>query len=726
MQRRTLAPAHSQGQGDEQSAANNDIQSTDKIVKDILEMLDREDASSQQADAHTGFVALNASVISNEPALIPPQLHSTSQAINSTNMPYPNNDSTFTPQLPKGPQFDAGFQKLDVAIFDPTTKLVKYYVDCGYLWDHAPQYRETLTNIHWCRLQGIINTNLMMSIPEIAPLPTYGATHHTGQMGNGVHTRDSNSGAGQGLMVQSQPSAMGVSNSTVTPKKKESSRAPHTPPRTNSAAQHDLYQSDLSNDTGTSQHSSGTGASEVLSPEDKFPKLKTFQSYKPYNRNCTQCGVKVSVTKGNNDGKFCTRCFKGWEMEYNHKRETYRKSLLASSVPESLNKTAHADAANAQQSGPVTLHHHSGSGGKRPIALAPPKVVLDIDQSGHASVVPGNTQASYTLQDTSDHSQGALNPPTTYPARLSSSNISPRSRRSEAASSSSFDIEHESVEAAREYVFRPPANDCMKLDLGADNWQSVRENFNAYCEELFNALQVPGSGPPDYLNNFEKAYFTEHQETTLQSVQKEMLTAEQITYCKARVMLAMDEVVAVHEVGIPLSSLESRSGRWNRGYQPDTKSDCVQRARKVIHYARTSKYVALDIIKGVNIADLARSPDRYVQRKVDNLQNNASRSQQVQSVKKLRKGEKSADDIAKEAPTKRGRKPRLGFVPGESSFAVETGQKRKSGAVTDTPNDDRENKRTKHKQYGKSETMAEAREAVEHKEPDDDFARFRE
>ena len=177
------------------------------------------------------------------------------------------------------------------------------------------------------------------------------------------------------------------------------------------------------------------------------------------------------------------------------------------------------------------------------------------------------------------------------------------------------------MEAALEYVRRQPSNVCVQLNIEGDDWQSVKEEeFVDLCEELFDALRHPEGSAPHYFTPRETAYFDVNHQKQYRAVLREMKTVEQITLAKARVMLAIDEIIAVHEVGIPKTVLARTEEKTHRGYLPETELKCEDRARQVISYVRWNKYVALDILKGSNIGDLARSPSLYRGRKLDNVQ----------------------------------------------------------------------------------------------------------
>ena len=164
--------------------------------------------------------------------------------------------------------------------------------------------------------------------------------------------------------------------------------------------------------------------------------------------------------------------------------------------------------------------------------------------------------------------------------------------------------------------------------------------------------------PPSYFTNAEKVYYEENQKKVLKSITRDMQTPDQITTAKARIIVAIDEIIAVNEVGVPKSVLKRAEQTTNRGYVPDMTLRCSERIETVIEKVSENAYIAQDILKGVNIVELARSPKAYARRKDDNCQTNAARSKDLNYVKKLRNGEQVVQQIAKEGRRKRGPKPK--------------------------------------------------------------------
>jgi hypothetical protein len=189
-----------------------------------------------------------------------------------------------------------------------------------------------------------------------------------------------------------------------------------------------------------------------------------------------------------------------------------------------------------------------------------------------------------------------------------------------------FDLEHESIDAALEYIERPTTDVCERLIIESDDWEDLSDfsaEFRFLCQQLFDALQHPGGDVPDHFDDQQGQNYTKNHEKVYAVVLELMETREQIREAKARVIKAMHEVVCVHEVGIPKAVLQMKNKA--RGYEIDKESTCRQRAQKVIDKTRICKYIALDVLKSKNLADFARSPDQYLMKKYGNSRGKESR-----------------------------------------------------------------------------------------------------
>ena len=402
-----------------------------------------------------------------------------------------------------------------------------------------------------------------------------------------------------------------------------------------------------------SQPAAGLAPSQTVSTSP-LPLLIAVPAQKGvrYTAACPRCERDV-IINGKNDGKLCTRCFNSTNDHRRHLMqgdgETQQAKIMQATNqfranPGDLqtNWSSGAQVASMSQQVPASRQYQPGvsmNGMSNRIA-APP---VQPSSQGHgqlpqsASSLPGISGAPQSMH--------YFVPPPTSEANLAASK---------------FDPEHVDIETARNYVARQPAKVCVQLNIKNDNWQRVKgELFNGLVGELLEALSQSGSPAPFYFNEREVAYYNSNHDKAYRSVLRDLKTPEEITMAKARAMLAIDEVVGVHETGIPKTIMNKVEDKTHRGHIPDLSSTCLDRARKVISYARSSKYIALDILRGNGIGELARSPDRYMGRKFDNCQTNAGRSKDLTHVRNIKAGNETTADLVREGPRKRGAKPNV-------------------------------------------------------------------
>ena len=209
-----------------------------------------------------------------------------------------------------------------------------------------------------------------------------------------------------------------------------------------------------------------------------------------------------------------------------------------------------------------------------------------------------------------------------------------------------FDLEHQSIDATLEFIERPPAEVCERLNVEGDDWEFLSDfstEFRSLCQELFEALQHPGGDVPDHFDDEQTRNYTKNHEKVYALVLESMRSAEQISEAKARVIKAMHEVVRVHEVGIPKTVLQMKTKA--RGYEIDKESTCRQRAQKVINNTKACKYIAVDILKSKNLADFARAPDLYLGKKYGNSKGNKNRGDDLKDMRALKKGQKTPGEV---------------------------------------------------------------------------------
>lgn len=194
------------------------------------------------------------------------------------------------------------------------------------------------------------------------------------------------------------------------------------------------------------------------------------------------------------------------------------------------------------------------------------------------------------------------------------------------------------MDAARAYLLYPSAEDCQQLGIENDDWPKVKfQDFFFFCSELFNVLLIPGKDVLADSVAEDEDYGRRNHDKKLQSLRRAMQTPEQIRKTKARVMCVVDEIIRIHEIGIPKVSYDKAYTKTHRGCDPDTTLTCSERVLKVIELAKNSKHVACDIIEG-KINDLVLSPLYCIGRKHSNLKTNARRSQQIAISRDLQKG----------------------------------------------------------------------------------------
>ena len=105
----------------------------------------------------------------------------------------------------------------------------------------------------------------------------------------------------------------------------------------------------------------------------------------------------------------------------------------------------------------------------------------------------------------------------------------------------------------------------------------------------------------------------------------------------------MSMVVRVHEVGVPRATMHAT--KKARGYNIDKQYSCKQRVQKVISAARTSKYVARDIIKSENLTQIALSPDEYLKKKFTNSDGNKNKGERLKAATAAKRNSTAAAEV---------------------------------------------------------------------------------
>lgn len=174
----------------------------------------------------------------------------------------------------------------------------------------------------------------------------------------------------------------------------------------------------------------------------------------------------------------------------------------------------------------------------------------------------------------------------------------------------------------------------LKLGLTNDDWQQLKSHhIHSSTTRLFDALHTSPGPPPDNFTEDQEAYYYHHQGTVRQSVLNEVHNDP--GKAEARAMLLLEQVINVHEHGVPTSVCKRTAIK--SGYILETELVCSQRLQAVIHAVKNDKYVALDVLSGTGIADLARSPARYLRRKHENCRVNARKAFEKKKAEELKR-----------------------------------------------------------------------------------------
>ena len=143
-------------------------------------------------------------------------------------------------------------------------------------------------------------------------------------------------------------------------------------------------------------------------------------------------------------------------------------------------------------------------------------------------------------------------------------------------------------------------------------------------------------------------------------VSQGMKTQEQIREVKARVIKAMHEVVRMHQIGVPKAVLQK-----NRGYDIEMDLKCSERAQKIISYARSNKFIALNILRSRDLAQLARSPEGELQKKHGYYSANPGRGAEQRDLRAFKNGEMTAENaLSRFMSQNHGQNMSVGAYPG--------------------------------------------------------------
>lgn len=240
-----------------------------------------------------------------------------------------------------------------------------------------------------------------------------------------------------------------------------------------------------------------------------------------------------------------------------------------------------------------------------------------------------------------------------------------------------------SFDAARQALSAPQGIDPpIKLNLANDDWPRIKyTEIQPYATKLFTALHAQPGPPPENFSDDQTAYYYDHQSNALNTILNKLHARQ--TQVEARVMLLLEEILNVHEHGVPKSVSDRRDIK--SGYLLEGDLRCSERLDAVIKAIDHDKYVAMDVLSGTGIADLARSPARYLRRKQENCRVNARKANDKKEA--LKEKAKRAETPAAPMGVRGGKKGSkramspLSPSPAASQMALggaQTGQKRKA------------------------------------------------
>ncbi|KAK5165163.1 uncharacterized protein LTR77_009261 [Saxophila tyrrhenica] len=283
---------------------------------------------------------------------------------------------------------------------------------------------------------------------------------------------------------------------------------------------------------------------------------------KPLRSTCGKCSGAL-VLNGQNDGVFCTKCFK--------------KEYGAPSKPKKGSK--------AQQDSEVST----------------PVVQQGQQSQTLPHLVPAGLQAS-------SKSAGPSMMPPSQAAQVQTMPAAPGMDAIDFGQYATT-LVHDSATEARNYTIHPPSQDCNKLGLPTDDWLLVKTTlFHPLCLQLLSAF----CHPPSLDNDQARNAFANARRSTETFEGKKML--------QARIMVAVQSAVALHEFGVP--KIVTDKSATGRGFTPDCTLTCHQRVLKIIEVVMEHAQIKEDLAKGKSLEELVRNPSDVLERKYNNKRTN--------------------------------------------------------------------------------------------------------
>ncbi|KAK3721360.1 hypothetical protein LTR37_003236 [Vermiconidia calcicola] len=199
----------------------------------------------------------------------------------------------------------------------------------------------------------------------------------------------------------------------------------------------------------------------------------------------------------------------------------------------------------------------------------------------------------------------------------------------------------------------PPGAKHIKLVIENDDAEEVDRKKVQYATRAYKGLRKkPMDVPNKSKLDQEKTAWLKKQVVVLKECKGLMADDEEKKNAFAWCMLFVEVVVKIHRDGIAVHKVSSDQGNGNdkkqrlvlkeRDWIVDLKLTCSQRMEKTISFIEQNKYIASDMISGLDMLAFACSPGRYNSQKCSNFKLNNKRS--VEKAQK--KGTKEASKVA--------------------------------------------------------------------------------
>lgn len=142
--------------------------------------------------------------------------------------------------------------------------------------------------------------------------------------------------------------------------------------------------------------------------------------------------------------------------------------------------------------------------------------------------------------------------------------------------------------------------------------RKAEEIFDAF-QHAYESLSVDATTTAEKIDGFRSS-----QDELLRRIKKFMDTESGRQRASAAATIMMEEVIRVHEYGVPQSVVN----KFMISYTPDLKTRFGERLETVRLAVQNNKTVALNVMKGLNIDILAHNPERFYSKKISNFKGN--------------------------------------------------------------------------------------------------------